>query len=986
MDASNYRRVPLGVVAPRDADDVTAALAVCRAHGVPVVPRGGGTSIAGQATGTGVVLDLTRHMNRIVALDPDARTAVVQPGAVLDRLQEAAAPHGLRFGPDPSTHSRCTLGGMIGNNSCGSHSVAWGTTADNVRELSVVGAGGEALRPGRDWQGAPDGLRALVESELALLRTGFPDLPRRISGYALDALLPERGADVARAFCGSEGTWGVLTEAVVRLVEAPRARALAVLAYPDESAAADAAAGLLPLGPLTVEGMAADLVRADAGLPRGGAWLFVETGGGSPAEARARADAIVRAADVRDSLVVTDPAGQRALWRLREDASGTATRMPAAEDGSPPGGGRGPGGEAWPGWEDCAVPPARLGAYLRDFRRLLADHGLRGTPYGHFGDGCIHVRIDFDLISTAGVARFRRFSEEVARLVVSHGGSLSGEHGDGQARAELLPAMYGAEMVRLFERAKDLWDPDGLLNPGMLVRPHRLDENLRFAVLPHRPVDVEFGYPADGGDFSAAVRRCVGVAKCRTTSAPDGADVMCPSFRATGEEAHSTRGRARLLHEMLAGEIVTGGWRSTEVRDALDLCLSCKGCRSDCPVGVDMATYKAEFLHHHYAGRRRPAAHYVMGRLPGWLAAVTRTRSARLVNSLASLRPLAALAKRLGGIAPEREIPRLAPDTFSQWWSRRFRDRVRAYVRRGRRAGADGPGGAGGGERRDADELFPGFGGRTVLLWPDTFTEHLAPSVGRAAVRVLEAAGLAVLLPPRTVMRHGPIGDGVTRGPLRFTTLLPRRRHRVCCGLTYVSTGQLDRARTVLRRTLDLMEPYLALEDLSVVVLEPSCAAALRTDLPELLDDDPRAARLAAAVVTFAEALERHAPDWTPPRVDRPAVGQTHCHQHAVLGDAAERRLRDAAGLTGTLAGGCCGLAGNFGFEKGHEEVSRACAEEQLLPAVRAADDTAVILADGFSCRTQLAHLTDRRGRHLAEVLAEALENGSRGGGSEGPA
>ncbi|MFD5515891.1 FAD-binding and (Fe-S)-binding domain-containing protein [Streptomyces sp. NPDC127066] len=985
MDASNYRRVPLGVVAPRDAEDVAAALAVCRAHAVPVVARGGGTSIAGQATGTGVVLDFTRHMNRILALDPDARTAVVQPGAVLDRLQEAAAPHGLRFGPDPSTHSRCTLGGMIGNNSCGSHSVAWGTTADNVRELSVVGAAGDTRRLGRGWQGAPDGLRALVESESALLRTGFPDLPRRISGYALDALLPERGADVARAFCGSEGTWGLLTEAVVRLVEAPRARALAVLAYPDESAAADAAAGLLGYGPLTVEGMAADLVPPGAGLPRGGAWLFVETGGGSPAEARARADTIVRAADVGDALVVTDPAGQRALWRLREDASGTATRMPYAGDRSPPGAGRGLGAEAWPGWEDCAVPPARLGAYLRDFRALLAAHGLRGTPYGHFGDGCIHVRIDFDLITAAGVTRFRRFSEEAARLVVAHGGSLSGEHGDGQARAELLPAMYGAEMVRLFERAKDLWDPHGLLNPGMLVRPHRLDENLRFAVLPKRPVAVEFGYPADGGDFSAAVRRCVGVAKCRTASVPGGAEVMCPSFRATGEEAHSTRGRARLLHEMLAGEIVTDGWRSTEVRDALDLCLSCKGCRSDCPVGVDMATYKAEFLHHHYAGRRRPAAHYTLGRLPFWLAAVTRTRSARLVNSLASLRPLAAAAKRLAGVAPGREIPRLAPETFSRWWSARFRDRARARERERRRGGQrtrGGPEGEGRGGGRPADGLFPGFGRKTVLLWPDTFTEHLEPSVGRAAVTVLEAAGLAVLLPPRTVWRHGPVGDGVTRGPLRLRTLLPRRRHRVCCGLTYVSTGQLDRARAVLRRTLDLMEPYLAMDGLSVVVLEPSCAAALRTDLPELLPGDPRAARLAAAVVTFAEALERHAPAWTPPRLDRPAAGQTHCHQHAVLGDAAERRLRDAAGLTGALAGGCCGLAGNFGFERGHEEVSRACAEEQLLPAVRAADDTAVILADGFSCRTQLAQLSGRRGRHLAEVLAEALENGPRDDGS----
>ncbi|WP_369252384.1 FAD-binding and (Fe-S)-binding domain-containing protein [Streptomyces sp. R41] len=948
MDASNYRRVPLGVVSPRDADDVAAALTVCRAHGVPVVPRGGGTSIAGQATGTGIVLDFTRHMNRIVSLDPEARTAVVQPGVVLDRIQDAAAPHGLRFGPDPSTHSRCTLGGMIGNNSCGSHSVAWGTTADSVRELSVITGQGVSVGLGRDWAGAPDGLRALVEGELARLRTGFPDLPRRISGYALDALLPEKGADVARAFCGSEGTWGVLTEAVVRLVEAPRARALAVLAYPDESAAAEAAAGLLPHRPLTVEGMAADLVPAGAGLPRGGAWLFVETGGASQAEARARADTIVRAADVTDALVVTDPAGQRALWRIREDASGTATRMP---DGS----------EAWPGWEDCAVPPARLGAYLRDFRGLLSAHGLRGTPYGHFGDGCIHVRIDFDLMSPEGVARFRRFSEELAALVVSHGGSLSGEHGDGQARAELLPTMYGAEMVGLFERAKGIWDPDDLLNPGMLVRPHRLDENLRFAVLPRKPVDVVFGYPADGGDFSAAVRRCVGVAKCRAPVAA-GAGVMCPSFRVTGEEEHSTRGRARLLHEMLAGEVVTDGWRSTEVRDALDLCLSCKGCKSDCPVGVDMATYKAEFLHHHYEGRRRPAAHYAMGWLPVWLAAVTRTHSARLVNFLASVRPLAAVAKRLGGIAPEREIPRVARETFSRWWSRRYRDRVRAFVRDARR-----------GER----DAFPGFAGDTVVVWPDTFTEYLSPSVGRAAVRVLEAAGLTVLLPPTTLMGFGPIGDGRSGsvGSLGLNVLL-RRRQRVCCGLTYVSTGQLDRARAGLRRTLDLMEPYLEMDGISVVVLEPSCAAALRTDLPELLHDDPRAARLAAAVLTFAEALERHAPHWTPPRLDRPAVGQTHCHQHAVLGDAADRRLREAAGLTGTLAGGCCGLAGNFGFEKGHYEVSTACAEEQLLPAVRAAADDTVILADGFSCRTQLEQLAGRRGRHLAEVLAQALTEG----------
>ncbi|MGQ4449828.1 FAD-binding and (Fe-S)-binding domain-containing protein [Streptomyces griseus] len=932
MDASNHRRVPLGVLAPRDAEDIAAALAVCREHGVPVVARGGGTSIAGQATGTGLVLDLTRHLRTVLDLDPAARTAVVQPGVVLDDLRAAAAPHGLTFGPDPSTHSRCTLGGMIGNNSCGAHSVAWGTTADNVRALSVVRYGGEALRleqgsgarpegargargatahgpeGARGTRGAtahgPEGVTELIASHLALLRTGYPDLPRRISGYALDALLPEHpgGPDPVRAFCGSEGTLGVVTEATVRLVEAPRARALAVLGYTDESAAADAAPGLLPYGPLTVEGMAADLVRESAGLPRGAAWLFVETGGDTPAEARAHAERVLRAADAVDGTAVTDPAGQRALWRIREDAAGTATRTP---DGS----------EAWPGWEDCAVPPARLGAYLRDFRALLAEHGLRGTPYGHFGDGCIHVRIDFDLISPEGVARFRRFSEETADLVVAHGGSLSGEHGDGQARAELLPRMYGDELVALFGQFKDLWDPSGGLNPGILARPARLDENLRFAVLPKRPVDVEFGYPQDGGDFAGAVRRCVGVAKCRTEKA-GGAGVMCPSFRATGEEAHSTRGRARLLHEMLAGEVITDGWRSTEVRDALDLCLSCKGCRSDCPVGVDMATYKAEFLHHHYKGWLRPAAHYAMGRLPRWLRLAAPF--ARPLNALARLRPLAALAKRLAGIAPERTIPVLATETYSRWLRRH----------------------QGGGTHILSSD-------RVVALWADTFTEHLSPQVGRAAVRVLEEATGRTVLPP-----------------------VPG----LCCGLTYVSTGQLDAARRVMRRTLDRLGLF---PGHPLVVLEPSCAATLRTDLPELLPDDPRAAELAASVRTFAQYLEEYAPDWTPPRLDRPAAGQTHCHQHAVLGDAAERRLRERLGLTGELSGGCCGLAGNFGFEKGHWEVSAACAEEQLLPAVREAEPGTELLADGFSCRTQLDQLAGRRARHLAEVIAEELEPGA---------
>lgn len=940
MDASNYRRVPAGVVAPRDAADVAAALTACREHGVPVVARGAGTSIGGQATGTGVVLDFTRHMNRVLALDPERATAVVQPGVVCDALREAAAPHGLTFGPDPSTHSRCTLGGMIGNNACGAHSVAWGTTADTVRELTVLTYRGERARLTPDGRGdlpgrVRGGAEELVGRHLALLRTGFPDLPRRISGYALDALLPERGRDWARAFTGSEGTLGVLTEATVRLVRAPAARALAVLGYPDESAAAEAAPALLPLHPLTVEGMAADLVADPAArraLPRGGAWLFAEAGGDGPAEARAGAEELCREAGGGSArraagagsgligcLVVADPAEQRALWRLREDAAGTATRLPD-------------GGEAWPGWEDCAVPPARLGSYLREFRALLRAHGLRGVPYGHFGEGCVHIRIDFDLLTPGGVSRFRAFSEELADLVAAHGGSLSGEHGDGLARSELLPRMYGDELVGVFGAFKRLWDPDGGLNPGVIAPdPAPIDAGLRFAELPRRPVPVAFSYPHDGengGDFSAAVRRCVGVAKCRTTTAgEEGRDVMCPSYRVTREERHSTRGRARLLHEMLTGDVLTAGWRSPEVAEALDLCLACKGCRSDCPVGVDMATYKAEFLHHHYAWRPRPASHYALGWLPRWLRLLAALRLLPLADLAGRTPPLAAAVKRLAGIDPRRPLPRLPHVPL--------RRLLPGLPEPGdlRAAGGGGEGGGGGGG---------------VLLFPDTFTAYLAPEAGVAAARVLAAAGLTPTLP---------------RGP-------------VCCGLTYTTTGQLGAARAVMRRTLARLEPALA-AGLPVTVLEPPCAAALRTDLPELLPGDPRAAKLAAAVRTFAETLAENAPGWAPPRLDRPVAGQTHCHQHAVLGDAADRRLRELAGLAGELSGGCCGLAGNFGFEKGrvssHYEVSVACAEEQVLPAVRGARPDTVLLADGYSCRVQLDQLGGHRARHLAEVLAEAL-------------
>ncbi|MFJ1935444.1 FAD-binding and (Fe-S)-binding domain-containing protein [Kitasatospora sp. NPDC088160] len=933
-DASNYRQLPLGVVKPADLDDVRTALALCRRYGVPVVPRGAGTSIGGQAIGPGaVVLDFRRHLGAVLDVDPQARTARVQPGTVLDDLQRAARPYGLRFGPDPSTHSRCTLGGMIGNDSCGSHSLAWGRTSDNVERLDLLLADGTELTVGgrltpqeraalRTLPGRPGELhrqlQEFTDRNLATIRQGLPALPRRTSGYPLDALLPEHGHDLARALTGTEGTCALLLGATVRLVEEPPARALVVAGYPDEGAAADAVPALLPLGPLTAEGMSADLIAAllAAGprppaldrLPAGECWLFLETGGATPVEAyqaaRRLADAVRRERSASVALV-TDPAEQRQLWAVREAGAGIVTRLPG-------------GGEAWPGWEDSAVPPERLGDYLRDLRALLRRHSLRGVPYGHFGDGCVHLRIDFPLDEPAGVLVFREFLEQAADLVVSYGGSLSGEHGDGQARGELLPRMYPPDVIALFGEFKRIWDPEHLLNPGTMVDPRPLDADLRFVTAPRRPLPLALPYEQDGGSLAKAVHRCVGVAKCVDPNT----GVMCPSYMATGEERHSTRGRARLLAEMLrgmaappgrqGGAAIADGWRSTEVREALDLCLSCKGCASDCPVHVDMATYKAEFLHQHYRHRPRPLAHYSMGWLPLWLRAAALAPGA--ANTLARS-PAAGLLKRLGGIDRRRVLPVLPPETFTRWYRRH-------------RAAHPAPAGA-----------------RPVLLWPDTFSDHLQPNVLRSAVEVLEHLGFDVRLPA---------------GP-------------VCCGLTWYSTGQLGTARRVLRRSLRTLAGAGLPADTPVVGMDPSCTAALREDLPRLLGPDGRP--LAERTRTFAEFLDQYAPDTPLPQVPLDTVTQTHCHQHAVLGSAADRRIEDRLGLHNrVLDSGCCGLAGNFGFERGHFEVSEAIAERVLLPEVRAAAPDTVVLADGFSCRTQIAQLAQgRQALHLAELIARAL-------------
>ncbi|NKY85392.1 FAD-binding and (Fe-S)-binding domain-containing protein [Nocardia veterana] len=891
-DASNYRVVPAAVVYPRGDDDVARALWAAREEGLPVTARGGGTSVAGNAIGSGLILDFSRHMNGVLAMDPEQRCARVQPGLVLSELQRVAGRHGLRLGPDPSTQNRCTLGGMLGNNACGPRAVAWGRTSDTVHELRILDGTGSERRLGSDLSALP-GLPEFTRRHLATLRTELGRFERQASGYGLHYLTPERGSSIARAFVGSEGTCGLILDATVELVPVPRATAVAVLGYPDMPTAADDVKAVMAGHPIAVEGLDARLVdvvrahgRAVPELPAGGAWLFVEFAGESTEFARDSAASVARSCGALDSRIVTDPAVAARLWRIRADGAGLAGRTPAGEP-------------AWPGWEDAAVPPERLGDYLRDFDRLMHEYRVDGLLYGHIGDGCIHVRLDLPIADAP--QRFRDFLYAATDLVVRHGGSASGEHGDGRARSELLARMYSPAALRVFAEFKTLFDPDDALNPGVLVRPEPVDARLRLAGVGPVPAVGGFAFGADG-DIGAAVHRCVGVGKCRADTRAAGG-FMCPSYLATADEKDSTRGRARVLQEVVRGAL---DWRDEAVAQSLDLCLSCRACSSDCPAGVDMATYKSETLYRAYQGRPRPMDHYVLGQLPRWLAVGTRVP--RIVNALTGNRRLRSWGMRLAGMDPRRPAPRLAPRSFRRQWASRDRDLHR-----------DGP---------------------VAMLWIDSFTDAFAPEIGWAAVELIESAGYRVRIPQR----------------------------RVCCGLTWISTGQLDGARKRLRAGLEALDEHIRAGG-PVIGLEPSCTAVLRSDLIELLPDDPRAAPTARAVRTLAEFLVEQ-PGWQPPdRSGETVVVQPHCHQHAVLGFDADLALLRRTGATITEINGCCGLAGNFGMQAGHYDISVAVAENGLLPALRSADPETPLLADGFSCRTQAEQLAGRRGLHLARYL-----------------
>jgi FAD/FMN-containing dehydrogenase/Fe-S oxidoreductase len=931
-DGSNYRQIPIGLVVPRDVGDVVAAVAACHQYEAPVLARGAGTSLAGQCCNVAVIFDFSKYMNRILEVNPVGKFARVQPGVVLDTLRNRAEAHRLTFAPDPSTHSRCTIGGMIGNNSCGTHSLLGGKTVDNVEELRIllydgtqmtVGATPEnelnaiVKKGGRRGQiyGA---LQSIRDRYKDLIRARFPRIPRRVSGYNLDELLPEAGFHVARSLVGTEGTCAIVLEAKVRLIHSPQHRVLMCIAYPDAFAAADHAPEILEFEPIGLEGFEGSIVDAlkrkgaphlDL-LPEGQGYLLVEFGADDAAEAQrlaAKLTARLKQSTAPPAVRVYTSDEARHVWRLRESGPRAAAYAPGAP-------------AEWEGWDDSAVAPEKLGAYLRDLRRLLDGYGYRTAFYGHYGHGCIHMRINFDLQSEIGIRRYAEFVDRAADLVVSYGGSLSGEHGDGQSRGALLPKMFGTEIMKAFGEFKRAWDPGNRMNPHKVVDAYLPAENLRLGA-DYKPLDpkTHFQFPDDDGSFAKAALRCIGLGECRKHDSGS----MCPSYMVTLEEQHSTRGRAHMLFELLQGEVLRDGWKDEQVKQALDLCLSCKACKSECPANVDIATYKAEFLSHYYEGRRRPLQAYAFGMIDRW--AEWGSYVPTLANFLTQVPGLRELTGEVLGLAPERRIPRLASPNFRRW-ARKARVPVSAGKRT---SGAAGQAGA----------------GQEVVLWVDTFNNYFHPETSRAAVRVLQQAGFHVSLSPPGL----------------------------CCGRPLYDFGMIAQAKDYLLR---IMRDFDVEPGLPVVVLEPGCASVFRDEVRNLFPMEPRATRLASQTFLLGEFLEQHAPGYQPPRISARVLLHGHCHQKALMKMGDEESLLRKMGVDlQTLDSGCCGMAGSFGFEKEKYEVSQAVGERVLLPAVRQASAETLVVSDGFSCREQIRQATGRRAMHLAEVMELALRD-----------
>ena len=974
-DAGLTRIPPLAVAFPRTPEQAIAAFDLARAHGVPLTARGGGTSCASNAIGPGLVLDFSRHMNRVISIDPKARTATVEPGCVGSTLQAAAAKHGLRFGPDPSSQNRATIAGMVANNACGPHATAWGRTSDNIVALDCVDGQGRRFTATTGHDAALSdvpGLASLINSNLAPIRTELGRFKRQVSGYSLEHLTPEGGRNLAAMLTGTEGTLVLILSVTVRLVPLPDAPVLAALGYRSMIEAADDVPALLAHSPLAVEGMdrrLVDVVRAHKGpgavptLPEGEGWLLVEVGapGEDVTASLERARALCANSAAIDTVVYPPGAQASALWRIRADGAGLGGR-------TPPDGAGGGDQQAWPGFEDAAVPPENLGAYLRDFTALMEEFDIDGLLYGHFGDGCVHVRLAMPLDTPEGVAHSRAFLQSAARICAAHGGSVSGEHGDGRARGELLRFMYSPEMLDLFARVKHIFDPDNLLNPGVLAAPmdeaeaasrararnaggalelqpgvDPLDFGLRRVAARPMPADGGFAFTHDGGDFTAAVHRCTGVGKCR---AGVSGTFMCPSYLATREEKDVTRGRARILQEATNSQLVKA-IDSPEVLEALDLCLACKACSADCPAGVDMARYRSEALFRTYRGRLRPLSHYTLG----WLPRLTRVTArvpglASIANAVMSVAPLRSLAFRVIGLDPRRGMPSLQSGTFTAWARRRslLADSVPASASSDAVSDTREREGATASSMSDSPILSgprDPSGRPYALVWADSFSQTLDDAGARAVVDVLEANGFAPIVAPDA-----------------------------CCGLTWITTGQLTGAKKHLSSLLGVLAPFAA-SGIPIVGVEPSCTAVLHDDLLDLLPEDPRSLLVSGATRTLAEVLSavpasaRRLPSLEGVEI----VAQPHCHHYSVMGWDTDQALLESLGARVTRLEGCCGLAGNFGMEAGHYDLSVAVASHSLLPSLSAQPD-AVYLADGFSCRTQAAQLAGRGGVHLATLLA----------------
>ena len=924
-DASNYRQIPIGVVAPRDAEDVATTVNICREYDVPLLPRGAGTSLAGQSCNVAVVIDFTRYMNRVLELNPDGRYARVQPGVVLDALRDQAERHKVTFGPDPSTHSRCTLGGMIGNNSCGTHSLLAGKTVDNVQELTVLTYDGTVMTVGAtsepEFESITRGggtradlyraLRDIRDRYQAAIRSGFPDIPRRVSGYNLEQLLPENGFHVARALVGTEGTCALVLEARVTLIESPQFRSLVGLGYADTFAAADHVMEILPFNPIGLEGfegaMIDGLKRRGAPnlelMPDGRGYLLVEFGADSAAEARAQADALIahlaRVPGAPTARLYTATEA-KAVWKIREAGPRAASNAP----GQPP---------RWEGWDDSAVAPEKLGAYLRELRALLNEFEYDAAYYGHFGHGCIHMQTSFDLQSEPGIRKYAEFIERAAELVVRHGGSISGEHGDGQARGALLAKMFSPALMDAFRQFKRAWDPRGRMNPGKLIDAYPPTENLRLGA-DYKPAEpsTHFAFPDDNGSFMKASMRCIGLGECRK----DLYGTMCPSYMVTREEEHSTRGRARMLWEMLQGEAIRDGWNDEQVKRSLDLCLSCKACKSECPTNVDIATYRAEFLSHYYETHPRPLHAHVFGKIDQW------ARRGSLAPALANLAARVPGVRGLLGVARQPSLPRLAGESFVKWARRH---EVQTLAGRGGQRSSDGA--------------------RRVVLFTDTFNNYFAPDTSKAAMTVLRHAGCEVMVPGG----------------------------HVCCGRPLYDFGFLAEAKAYLQQLIERLHPAID-AGIPVVVLEPSCASVFRDELRNLFPTDARAGRLRRQTFLLSEFLEHQSPGYEPPRIDAPVLLHGHCHHKALMKMTDEESLLRRAGATLTVPdAGCCGMAGPFGFDAEKYDVSQAIGERRLLPAVRGATADTLIVADGFSCRERIGQGTGRTTLHLAEILAGTL-------------